>query len=170
MPYGMRHGALSTLVCRRLIFAVIFVHRTDRRLHSGDAVPSVQWAAARRQSPTSPPNLRAPDIRSRISPILRCRALSWRGMPQSPFAFTQGRLNSADVVVVANEAIGVPLRDMGVRKPLVLVGPSRRRSAANRGAGIFARAQGLVRLCIRQPMAAGRILPHLLAAARTARA
>ena len=29
-------------------------------------------------------------------------------------------LNSADVVVIANEAIGASVRDMGVSKPLVL--------------------------------------------------
>ncbi len=35
-------------------------------------------------------------------------------------SFTAGRLNAADVVVVANEAIGVRLREMGVSRPLVL--------------------------------------------------
>jgi len=35
-------------------------------------------------------------------------------------AFNAEMLNSADVVVVANEAIGASIRDMGVRRPLVL--------------------------------------------------
>jgi glycosyltransferase involved in cell wall biosynthesis len=35
-------------------------------------------------------------------------------------AFNRDILNSADAVVVANEAIGASVRDMGVRKPLVL--------------------------------------------------
>lgn len=35
-------------------------------------------------------------------------------------AFNKDLLNSADVIVIANEAIGASVRDIGVRKPLVL--------------------------------------------------
>ncbi len=81
-------------------------------------------------------------------------------------SFDKELLNGADVMVIANEAIGAIDPRHGRAEATGALDSSRRRSASHRTIGIFARAQSLDRICVCQSVATGRILPDLLAAAR----